>query len=139
MDQDRAPKATAILTKYHAGPEYQSASTSPLVSFKISEIIQTINLEKAANNTGWSALLATPGNRKRTLIAVCLGAFTQWNGIGVVSYYLTLVLDTDGITDSFDQTLINGLLQIFKLLSQRRFSLIDLVVEHCSSGVASAC
>ena len=38
----------------------------------------------------------------------------QWNGIGVVSYYLTLVLDTVGVTDSFDQTLINGLLQIFK-------------------------
>lgn len=31
----------------------------------------------------------------------------------MVSYYLTLVLDTIGITDSFDQTLINGLLQIF--------------------------
>ncbi|KAK2056217.1 hexose transporter [Colletotrichum caudatum] len=31
----------------------------------------------------------------------------------VVSYYLTLVLDTVGITDTFTQTLINGLLQIF--------------------------
>jgi MFS family permease len=31
----------------------------------------------------------------------------------VVSYYLTLVLDSIGITDSFDQTLINGLLQLF--------------------------
>ncbi|KUJ10574.1 hexose transporter [Mollisia scopiformis] len=114
IDQDRISDARAILTKYHAGPEYQStSSTSPLVSFEISEIIQTINMEKAAKNTGWSALVATPGNRKRTLIAVCLGAFAQWNGIGVVSYYLTLVLDTVGITDSFDQTLINGLLQIF--------------------------
>ena len=113
IDQDRAPEATAILSKYHAGPEYQGTSASPLVTFEISEIIQTINLEKIAKNTGWSALVATPGNRKRTLIAVCLGAFAQWNGIGVVSYYLTLVLDTVGITDSFDQTLINGLLQIF--------------------------
>ncbi|KAJ0310556.1 hypothetical protein COL516b_002367 [Colletotrichum fioriniae] len=59
------------------------------------------------------ALVSTPGNRKRTLIAVCVGAFAQWNGIGVVSYYLTLVLNTVGITDTFTQTLINGLLQIF--------------------------
>jgi MFS family permease len=110
IDQDRAPEATAILTKYHAGPD---TSSSPLVSREIAEIVQTINLEKLAKNTGWSALISTPGNRKRTLIAVCLGAFAQWNGIGVVSYYLTLVLDTVGITDSFNQTLINGLLQIF--------------------------
>lgn len=31
----------------------------------------------------------------------------------MVSYYLTLLLDTVGMKESFDQTLINGLLQIF--------------------------
>ncbi|KAH6682914.1 hexose transporter [Halenospora varia] len=113
IDQDRAPEATAILTKYHAGPEFEGTNTSPLVSREIAEIVHTIQLEKLSKNTGWGALISTPGNRKRTLIAVCLGAFAQWNGIGVVSYYLTLVLDTVGITDSFNQTLINGLLQIF--------------------------
>jgi MFS family permease len=34
-------------------------------------------------------------------------------GIAVVSYYLTLVLDTVGVTDPDTQTLINGALQIF--------------------------
>lgn len=34
----------------------------------------------------------------------------------VVSYYLTLVLDTIGVTDPFMQTLINGLLQIFNFV-----------------------
>lgn len=34
-------------------------------------------------------------------------------GVAVVSYYLTLVLDTVGVTDPDTQTLINGLLQIF--------------------------
>lgn len=33
-----------------------------------------------------------------------------------MSYYLTLVLDTVGITDPFLQTLINGLLQIFNFI-----------------------
>lgn len=107
--QDRTREAAAILTNYHD----PATVNSPLVGREIVEIVQTIQSEKVATTTGWSALVATPGNRKRTLIAVCTGVFAQWNGIGVVSYYLTLVLDTVGITDTFDQTLINGLLQIF--------------------------
>ena len=70
-------------------------------------------MEKEAKDTKWSALISTPGNRKRTLIAICVGGFAQWNGVAVVSYYLTLVLDTVGVTDPNTQTLINGLLQIF--------------------------
>ena len=72
------------------------------------------NLGYAGRHT-WQS--QTPGNRKRLAIAVSLGAFAQWNGIGVVSYYLTLVLDSVGITDPFMQTLINGLLQIFNFIA----------------------
>ncbi|KAF7560276.1 hypothetical protein G7046_g3867 [Stylonectria norvegica] len=107
--QDRTHEAATLLTKYH-DPETEN---SPLIHYELNEIVQTIQHEKVAKSTGWSALISTPGNRKRTLIAVCTGGFAQWNGIGVVSYYLTLVLNTVGITDTFDQTLINGLLQIF--------------------------
>lgn len=38
---------------------------------------------------------------------------SQWNGIAVVSYFLSSVLNTIGITDSYTKTLINGLLQVF--------------------------
>ncbi|KAJ4258978.1 hypothetical protein NW762_008066 [Fusarium torreyae] len=107
--QERTQEASEILRKYHD----PSTANSPLVSLELAEIIETIHKEKTAETTGWSALVSTPGNRKRTFIAVCTGLMAQWNGIGVVSYYLTLVLDTVGITDTFDQTLINGLLQIF--------------------------
>ncbi|CAM1509589.1 Fc.00g033280.m01.CDS01 [Cosmosporella sp. VM-42] len=107
--QERTQEASDILTTYHD----PLTEASPLISQELSEIIQTIQNEKAAETTGWSALVSTPGNRKRTLIAFCTGLMAQWNGIGVVSYYLSLVLDTVGITDTFDQTLINGLLQIF--------------------------
>jgi len=37
-------------------------------------------------------------------------------GVAVVSYYLTLVLDTVGIKDSDTQTLINGLLQVINFV-----------------------
>lgn len=124
--QERTEEAHTILTKYHAGGDMDS----PLVHREMSEIVQAIRTERAASSVNWGTLVATPGNRKRLFIAVCLGAFAQWNGIGkvlrgkfiresliilagVVSYYLTLVLNSIGITDSFDQTLINGLLQIF--------------------------
>lgn len=107
--QGRIQEAGQVLTKYH-DPHTEN---SPLVSLELAEITQSIQHEREAESTSWSSLVKTPGNRKRTFIAVCTGAFAQWNGIAVVSYYLTLVLDTVGITDSFDQTLINGLLQIF--------------------------
>lgn len=112
VSQDRNQEALQILTKYHAGGEVDS----PLVLREMTEIVETIKFEQEAKATGWSTLVATPGNRKRLFIAVSLGAMAQWNGIGVVSYYLTLVLDTVGITDPFLQTLINGLLQIFNFV-----------------------
>jgi len=81
------------------------------------EIEQVINEEAGAiSSNSWLELIRTPANRKRTLIAVILGFFAQWNGVGVVSYYLVLVLNTIGITKVKDQTLINGLLQIFNWL-----------------------
>ncbi|KAJ4374716.1 hypothetical protein N0V83_001791 [Neocucurbitaria cava] len=107
--QERNEEAQHILAKYHSGGD----ENSPLVTREMSEIVQAIRHEVAAKSVKWSALVATPGNRKRLFIAVCLGSFAQWNGIGVVSYYLTLVLNSIGITDPFYQTLINGLLQIF--------------------------
>jgi MFS family permease len=104
---DRKDEAHAILAKFHAAGD----RSSPLVVREMSEIVETIELEKEAQGTGWGALIATPGNRKRLFIVICLGTFAQWNGIGVVSYYLTLVLNSVGVTDPFMQTLINGLLQ----------------------------
>ncbi|KAK5116031.1 hypothetical protein LTR62_000487 [Meristemomyces frigidus] len=109
VSKDRNSEALHILAKYHAAGDSQS----PLVIREMGEIVQTIRLEQEAKSTTWGTLVATPGNRKRLLIAVCLGTFAQWNGIGVVSYYLSLVLDTVGVTDAFHQTLINGLLQVF--------------------------
>ncbi|KAJ0323961.1 hypothetical protein COL5a_008081 [Colletotrichum fioriniae] len=109
----RGKYTSAYWTMYYLGIHAPSEGHTPLVRREVAEIVQTIQQEKSAETTGWMALVSTPGNRKRTLIAVCVGAFAQWNGIGVVSYYLTLVLNTVGITDTFTQTLINGLLQIF--------------------------
>jgi sugar porter (SP) family MFS transporter len=105
----RVTQARSILAKYHVGGD----ETHPLIEFEMAQIESAIESEKQAAATKWSSLIATPGNRKRTIIAVCVGGFAQLNGVSVISYYLTLVLDTIGITDPDTQTLINGLLQIF--------------------------
>jgi MFS family permease len=103
-------EARRILLKYHAGGD----STSRLVSYEIAEIEENLQLEASVlSETSYMDLIKTGPNRRRTMIAVIVGLFAQWNGIGVVSYYLTLVLNTIGITATSDQALINGLLQVF--------------------------
>lgn len=112
ISKGQVDKAKRILADYHAGGDMDS----PLVDVEIKEIMAALEMELQAKQTTWKSLIATPGNRKRTYIAVTLGLASQWSGTGVVSYYFTLVLDTIGITSSSMQTLINGFLQIFNLV-----------------------
>ncbi|KAM0322148.1 hypothetical protein ACHAQA_009636 [Verticillium albo-atrum] len=105
----RQQEARAIFTKWHAAGD----EASPLVDYEMAEIEKAIALERAGGNVSWAALVKTPANRKRLAISWILGLGSQWNGISVVSYYLTLVLNTIGITEPGDQTLINGILQLF--------------------------
>ncbi|CCF44158.1 lactose permease [Colletotrichum higginsianum] len=110
MRRGRKEEARRIFANYHAGGDLND----PLVEFEMREVELTLGEEaEALSQSSWLELVRTPANRKRTLIAVILGFFSQWNGVAVVSYYLTLVLNTIGITEVKDQTLINGLLQIF--------------------------
>lgn len=113
ISQGRHEEARAILVRHHVGGE----ESHPLIDIEMSEIIAALEMEKESKQTRWTDLIATPGNRKRTYVALSLGILAQWNGIAVVSYYLSLVLDTIGIHSSSMQTLINGLLQIFNLLA----------------------
>jgi hypothetical protein len=50
-----------------------------LIQFEVEEIGRTIEMEKLAAKTSWKTLVQTPGNRKRTFIAICVGAFAQYN------------------------------------------------------------
>ncbi|KAL7661988.1 hypothetical protein ACMYSQ_001351 [Aspergillus niger] len=106
-------EAEELLARFHTARD----TSHPLIQFEMAEIGRTIEMESQAAETKWTTLVKTPGNRKRTFIAVSIGAFAQWNGVAVVSYYLTLVLDTVGIKDPSTQTMINGLLQVFNFIA----------------------
>lgn len=43
----------------------------------------------AMSQNSWLELVRTPANRKRTLIAVIVGWFAQWNGINLVRYVVS--------------------------------------------------
>ncbi|KAF4547930.1 Sugar (and other) transporter-like protein 29 [Elsinoe fawcettii] len=109
----RNEEALAIIRKYHGN----SLPTSTLfVQLSYTEMRLIISAE-TRNKTPWSALYSSPGNRRRLLIIIMLGLFSQWSGNGLVSYYLARVLETVGITSAREQNIINGGLQIFNWLT----------------------
>lgn len=71
----RSDEAEKTLARYHTGGD----TSHPLIRFEMAEIAHAIEMEKQASKTRYSALIETPGNRKRTFIAVCVGSFAQWN------------------------------------------------------------
>lgn len=103
IDHDRADEALAILIKYHAEGDENSA----FARAEFAQIQTTIQIEAEASKRSWREMFATPGMRKRVLIASALGLFTQWSGNGLISYYLGRILDTVGITDKLIKNQIN--------------------------------
>ena len=88
------------------------------MQFEFKEIKAALEFDRTvAANIGWKSLIATPGNRKRMRIIIAMAFFTQWSGNGLLSYYLSKVLNQIGITDSSTQLLINGVLQIWSFIA----------------------
>ncbi|KAK9452701.1 hexose transporter [Dipodascopsis uninucleata] len=101
-------QALEILKKYHGGGE-----ATELVKLEFAEIQEAIKFETESDRTSWSSMLATKGNRLRLFLVLCMGIFSQWSGNGLISYYLSRVLDSVGITDKNIQALINGIINIW--------------------------
>lgn len=79
----------------------------------MTEMIENIRLERATlSQSSYADLVRTKANRKRTAIVMFLGFIGTWCGVAVISYYLTIVLNTIGVTSTKSQTLINGMLQV---------------------------
>ena len=104
--------------KYHANGD----SSDSFVEAEFYEVQETIRLEKLNSQNGWQVLVKTPGNRKRLLLIALTSFFSQCSGNGLVSYYLHDILNSVGITTSYDQSVINGGLQIWSFLVAIVFS-----------------
>jgi hypothetical protein len=95
ISKGRDDEALNILTKYHANGD----ASDEFVKWEFSEIRETLHLEKeASSRNGWLELVRTRGNRKRCFLIIVTAIFSQCSGNGLVSYYLSSILKTIGIT-----------------------------------------
>ncbi|KAF3349853.1 hypothetical protein VdG2_01668 [Verticillium dahliae VDG2] len=107
--QGASVNTKAFLFKYHGNGD----GKSQLADLEYREMRAVIEAEMA-NNTGWRFLLKTPGKRRRILVPVLLGLFSQWSGNGLVSYHLVRVLETAGMTNKHHFIiLVAGMLAVF--------------------------
>ncbi|KAF2260666.1 MFS transporter [Lojkania enalia] len=112
ISKGQPERALKVLAHVHA----EGDSEDEVVQLEYEEIKETIAIEKEAEQTGWLELFKTKGNRHRLLILLSAGLFSQWSGNGLVSYYITGVLDGIGITDPDTQLVINGCLNIWNMI-----------------------
>ncbi|PNP84077.1 hypothetical protein FNYG_02765 [Fusarium nygamai] len=94
----RWDKAYKVLVKNHGDGDWDS----PLVQAEFWEMNETLKAEREIEGQGLGLFLATPAN------LITLAVFGQWSGNGLVSYYLTKILSSIGITNQREQTMLNG-------------------------------
>ena len=94
VSNDRDDEAFEVLTKYHA----EGDASSMLVQAEMEQIRATIKLEKEAQKQTWLGLLQERGMRRRLLVTVFLGLFTQLSGNSLISYYSSQLFDMMGYT-----------------------------------------
>lgn len=106
VSRGRKDEAFEILVKMHSSiPENEA-----VVKEEFEQIVQTLDFEKYAEESGassWKALIATPSDRKRFLIALLLNIFFQVSGSNTFPYFLVLILHSAGIVDTRQNLNIN--------------------------------
>ena len=114
VSKDRLDESRDIIIRYHANAD----PTDPIVVVELEEIREALRLEKMENSSvTYMSFFKTKGNRLRFFIILAVGFFSQWSGNRLISYYLTLVLDSIGYKSQDTQTLINGILAIWNLVT----------------------
>ncbi|OXH23538.1 hexose transporter [Cryptococcus neoformans] len=110
VSKGRNEEALNTLAKYHANRDKEDA----LVNLEYAEIVEALEIEKTSQHgTSYLTLLKTPGNRHRLIICILVGFMCQWSGNGIVTYYLSPILTTAGVTSSATQALINVCMNIW--------------------------
>ncbi len=92
------------MTKYHA----EGDESSQLLQYEMAEIEAAIETEKLQALSSWMEWFRTSANRYRLFIIVTSGFIIQWCGSALISYYIHLVFNSIGITDSKQQLILNG-------------------------------
>jgi hypothetical protein len=83
----------------------------------MAQIRSTIKIELENSKQSWMDMLRTKGMRRRVLITVFLGLFTQMSGNTLLSYYQNLLFELMGYTSTFAKTRINIANQCWSLMN----------------------
>ncbi|GAA6032117.1 hypothetical protein JCM8097_007081 [Rhodosporidiobolus ruineniae] len=117
IKNNREPEALHLLAKYHANGK----EDDELVQFELSEIKEALAVEAAIPTKGflsdWLDLFATKANRHRSFVTIWFVCGIDFCGTAITSYYLTKILNSVGVTDSHEQTAINGGLQVWQIIT----------------------
>ncbi|KAI9568410.1 general substrate transporter [Boletus coccyginus] len=103
VSKGRGDEAYVILVKYHG----EGDEGSEFVKAEYTQITETLEEEMKSAEMNWKETFSTAGMRKRAIIAASLGLLTRWSGNGLVSYFLSPILDNIGIHDNRMKNIIN--------------------------------
>ncbi|KAL1975649.1 hypothetical protein VTN31DRAFT_4041 [Thermomyces dupontii] len=104
--KDRHAEAHDFIIKYHANGD----ASHPLVTLEMEEMTRNL---KEEGLTHWrdffdlSVFVKSRSRRYRLMLNVAFSWFGQFSGNNVVSYYLPMLLENVGITDTNTQLLLN--------------------------------
>ena len=112
-------EARRILIKYHA----EDQPDADIIRLEMTEIKETLEVDRDNKSTPWRAWLQGPSNRNRFFIVVTLGFLIQWCGNGVISYYT-------GVSRFTQRTLLGRLYPVRHIVRR-------LLINYCPSGSSS--
>ncbi|ABN66624.2 hexose transporter [Scheffersomyces stipitis CBS 6054] len=115
VSKGKIEKAREFLIKFHTGNDTQEQATR-LVEFELKEIEAALEMEKINSNSKYTDFITIKTFRKRIFLVAFTACMTQLSGNGLVSYYLSKVLISIGITGEKEQLQINGCLMIYNLV-----------------------
>lgn len=135
ISRDRDDEAAAILIKYHA----EGDASSALAQAEMVQIREVIKTEREVSNQSWLELVKTSGMRRRVLISVFIGLFTQLSGNTLISYYSGVLFNMMGYTTTYATTRINLANACWSLLNGTIIALIVTRFPRRIMYMTSAC
>ncbi|RAO71487.1 uncharacterized protein BHQ10_007499 [Talaromyces amestolkiae] len=94
-------KAKQVIAKYHTT---SGDVNEPIVGIVIKQMEESLENERAGFRNFWDyRVFFTKAVRYRLLVLVLYSVFQQWNGGGIISYYMVPALETVGIDGKMPQ------------------------------------
>lgn len=103
ISKGKHEKAREFFVKYHGGGD----ENSELVNFQMAEITSTLEAEKEQKMSRWTEWFSSKAMIHRLAIVTFLAPMIQLCGNAIISYYLNIMLNGIGITDSLTKLKIN--------------------------------